>query len=102
MIPKRIAIMTSGGDAPGMNAALRAADRMAEHLGLVVFGIEDGYEGLLAGRIVPLGPKELDGIERRGGTILGTSRSAQFRTPEGLQRGLDQLQQHRVDGVVII
>ena len=98
----RIGIMTSGGDAPGMNAAVRAGFRMANHLGLEVMGIQDGYEGLLHGQILPLSPQQLDGIERLGGTVLGTSRSAEFRTPKGLEQALGQLQQHNVEGLVVI
>jgi 6-phosphofructokinase 1 len=98
----RIGVMTSGGDAPGMNAAVRAAVRMGNHLGLDVVGIEDGYQGLLESRIVPVDPRQLEGIQRQGGTILGTSRSPEFRTPEGQERGLKLLQQHRIDGLVVI
>jgi 6-phosphofructokinase 1 len=94
--------MTSGGDAPGMNGALRAVARMADHLGLALIGIEDGYQGLLEGRIAPLGPPRIEGIEQRGGTILGSSRSAEFRTPGGLDRGLEQLRAHQVEALVVI
>jgi 6-phosphofructokinase 1 len=98
----RIGILTSGGDAPGMNAAVRAAARMGNHLGLEVLGIQDGYQGMLDGRIAPLSVQQTDGIERQGGTILGTSRSAEFRTPQGLERGLHHLHQHNIEGLVVI
>ena len=98
----RIAVMTSGGDAPGMNAAVRAAVRMGNHLGLEVLGIQDGYQGLLNGQIAALGTHQADGIERQGGTILGTSRSAEFRTPQGLERSLQQLHQHNIEGLLVI
>jgi 6-phosphofructokinase 1 len=98
----RIGIMTSGGDAPGMNAAVRAAVRMANHLGLEVMGIRDGYQGLLNGQIAAIGVHELDGIERQGGTILGTSRSSEFRTPQGLERSLRHLQQNDIEALLVI
>jgi 6-phosphofructokinase 1 len=102
MSVSRIGILTSGGDAPGMNAAVRAAARMANHLGVELLGIQDGYQGLLDGRIGPVEAQWLDGIERRGGTILGTSRSAEFRTPQGLERALGQLLQHNIEALVVI
>jgi len=98
----RIGIMTSGGDAPGMNAAVRAAVRMGNHLGLEVMGIQDGYQGLLRDQIVAIGAHQVDGIERQGGTILGTSRSAEFRTPQGLERSLKILHQHNIEALVVI
>jgi 6-phosphofructokinase 1 len=94
--------MTSGGDAPGMNAAIRATYRMARHLGLEVVAIRDGYHGLLQGQIEPLTPESIDGIERLGGTVLGTSRSAEFRTPQGLERGLRQLDRCNIEGLAVI
>jgi 6-phosphofructokinase 1 len=94
--------MTSGGDAPGMNAAVRAAYRMARHLGLEVAAVHDGYQGLLAGQIAPLEATQIDGIERLGGTVLGTSRSGEFRTPEGIERGLRQLDRQNIDGLIVV
>src|SRR5262245_59458833 len=99
---KRIAVMTSGGDAPGMNGAVRAVARMAVHLNLETFGIEDGYQGLLEGHIAPLESDRIEGIEQRGGTILGSSRSAEFRTAEGLDRALEQLRTHQVEALVVV
>lgn len=78
-----IAVLTSGGDSPGMNAALRAIVKLAAAQGLEVRGVELGYEGLMAGRFVPLTPRDVDAIGHMGGTILGSARSASFRTPEG-------------------
>ena len=98
----RIGVMTSGGDAPGMNAAVRAVFRMGSHLGLEVVGVQDGYQGLLNGQIWAVSDQQLDGIERRGGTILGTSRSAEFRTPRGLDQALSQLDQHNIEGLIVI
>ncbi|MBV9280243.1 MAG: 6-phosphofructokinase, partial [Chloroflexi bacterium] len=85
---RRIGVMTSGGDAPGMNAAVRATYRMARHLGLEIVAIRDGYQGLLDGQIEAMDSRQVDGIERLGGTVLGTSRSAEFRTPQGVERSL--------------
>lgn len=99
---RRIGVMTSGGDAPGMNAAVRAAYRMARHLGLEVVAIQDGYQGLLNGQITPMTGQLVDGIERLGGTVLGTSRSAEFRTPQGVERSLRQLDRQNIEGLVII
>ena len=99
---RRIGVMTSGGDAPGMNAAVRAAYRMARHLGLEIVAIHDGYQGLLDGQIETLDSQQIDGIERMGGTVLGTSRSAEFRTPQGIERSLRQLDRQNIEGLVII
>lgn len=99
---RRIGVMTSGGDAPGMNAAVRATYRMARHLGLEVVAIRDGYQGLLQGEVTPLTPESIDGIERLGGTVLGTSRSAEFRTPQGIERGLRQLDRFNIEGLAVI
>jgi len=75
---------------------------MARHLGLEVVAIRDGYEGLLHGHISTLLPEQVDGIERLGGTVLGTSRSAEFRTPQGIERGLRQLDRENIEGLVVI
>lgn len=85
-----------------MNAAVRAALRMARHLGLEGIAVRNGYQGLLSGELAPLPDEQLDGIERLGGSVLGTSRSADFQTPGGIQRGLRQLERHNVEGLVII
>lgn len=98
----RIAILTSGGDAPGMNAAVRAAARVGAALGLDVVGIEDGYEGLIAGRVVPLDARHLDDAARRGGTVLGTARSAAFRTEEGRARARAVIDRERLSALVVI
>jgi len=99
---RRIGIMTSGGDAPGMNAAVRAAFRMGRHLGLEVAAIRDGYQGLLNGQIETLQSENVDGIERIGGTVLGTSRSGEFRTPQGIERSLRQLDRYNIEGLIVI
>ncbi|MFO0624368.1 MAG: 6-phosphofructokinase [Polyangiales bacterium] len=98
----RLAVLTSGGDAPGMNAALRAAARVGAELGLEVLGVEDGYTGLLDGRLRPVDLGALDEAARRGGTVLGTARSKVFPTPEGNARARAQLHAHGVAGLLVI
>ncbi len=88
----KIGVLTSGGDAPGMNAALRGAARVGAELGLEMIGVQDGYVGLLAGRFVPLDLRVLDEAARRGGTLLGTARSKVFPTPEGQARAREVLE----------
>ena len=79
----RIAVLTSGGDAPGMNAAVRAVARTVFARRWEVVGIEAGYQGLVEGRFQRLDNRKVGGILQRGGTVLGTARSPQFATPEG-------------------
>lgn len=98
----RVGIMTSGGDAPGMSAAVRAAVRMGDHLGLETIAVRDGYEGLLQGRTGTIASPEVEGIERQGGTILGTSRCPAFHTPEGVARGLAQLERDNIEALLVI
>ncbi|HSV74091.1 MAG TPA: 6-phosphofructokinase [Chthonomonadales bacterium] len=99
---RRIGVMTSGGDAPGMNAAVRAVVRTAVERGLEVLGIERGFHGLLHGHVRPMGSSSVSGIINRGGTILRTARSAEFRTPEGQGRATRQIAENGIDGLVII
>lgn len=99
---KRIAVMTSGGDAPGMNAAVRAVVRAAIAEGYDALGIEAGYEGLLEGALLPLQIGDVGGVLDRGGTFLGTSRSDHFRTPEGQAEAYEILQANNVVGLVVI
>jgi 6-phosphofructokinase len=87
----RIGILTSGGDAPGMNAAVRAVARTAFFRGWEVMGVWAGYRGLLEGRIYPMDRRRLGGIIHRGGTVLGTARSAEFSTPEGQRSAAGKL-----------
>ncbi len=98
----RLAVLTSGGDAPGMNAAVRAAARVGGALGLQVVGVEDGYVGLLEGRVRELDLLELDDASRRGGTLLGTARSKVFPTEEGRERARKNLLAHRIDALLVI
>ncbi len=99
---KRIAVLTSGGDAPGMNAAIRAVVRTGLYHGLTVFGVHHGYSGLMAGEFVPMDVGSVGDIIHRGGTILRSARSEEFRTPEGQAKALEQLRNHQIDGLVVI
>src|SRR5918993_5071719 len=98
----RIGILTSGGDAPGMNAAVRAVARTAFFRGWEVMGVWAGYRGLLEGRIYPMDRRRLGGIIHRGGTVLGTERSAEFATPEGQRKAAGKLAEAGVEGLVVI
>src|SRR5215207_10103436 len=98
----RIGILTSGGDAPGMNAAVRAVARTAFFRGWEVMGVWAGYRGLLEGRIYPMDRRRLGGIIHRGGTVLGTERSAEFATPEGQRSAAGKLAEAEVEGLVVI
>jgi len=98
----RIALLTSGGDAPGMNAALRAAAKVGLSLGLEVLGVEDGYRGLIDGRFRPIDLRELDDNARRGGTVLGTARSKIFPTAEGQARAREQIIKANLRGLVVM
>jgi 6-phosphofructokinase 1 len=99
---KRIAVLTSGGDAPGMNAAIRAVVRTGLDRGWEVFGSQRGYAGLVAGDFVRLGPRDVGGIIQRGGTVLGTARSPEFRTDAGRRQAVEKLESQGIDGVVVI
>lgn len=99
---KNVAVLTSGGDSPGMNACVRAVVKTALSQGLNPFGIADGYSGMIEGRISPLGYNDVDNIVHLGGTILGTARSEAFRTPEGRQIAIAQLKKHAIDGLIVI
>jgi 6-phosphofructokinase 1 len=100
--PLRIAVMTSGGDAPGMNACVRSVVRSTIAEGGQAIGIERGYEGLLENAFVPLGLGDVGGVLDRGGTFLGTSRSPRFRTPEGVREAAEILAARGVTGLVVI
>jgi len=99
---KRIGVLTSGGDAPGMNAALRAVVRVAICNGLEVSGIKRGYQGLIEGDIEDMTVASVGDIIHRGGTKLRTARCEEFKTPEGLARGLEVLRMFNIDGLVVI
>jgi len=99
---KTIGVVTSGGDAPGMNAAIRAVVRLAYSRGFQVIGFERGWEGLIKNKFRKLDPRSVGGIIQSGGTILLTSRCPEFRTSEGLRRAAENLAANRVDGLVVI
>ncbi|HUW47454.1 MAG TPA: ATP-dependent 6-phosphofructokinase [Patescibacteria group bacterium] len=99
---KTIAVVTSGGDASGMNAAIRAITRIASLKKVQVLGFERGWEGLIKNNFVPLTPRSVSGIIQLGGTILRTSRSLEFRTPEGIKKAAETLISNNVDGLAVI
>ncbi len=99
---KSIAVMTSGGDSPGMNAAIRAVVRAGLSYGVKVYGIKRGYEGMIEGDIIPMESHSVSNIIQRGGTILKSARSERFRTVEGRKLAYEQLRKHEIDAVVAI
>ncbi len=99
---KRIAVITSGGDSPGMNAALRAVVRSTLARGAKVVGFAHGYTGLIGNEALPLESKSVGGIISQGGTILGTARSEEFRTREGREQAVKNLRENAVEGLVVI
>lgn len=99
---KRIAILTSGGDAPGMNAAIRAVVRTAIYNNIEIYGVKMGYNGLINGDIFKMELSSVADIIHRGGTILGTARSDEFMTDEGKQKAVETLKQNGIEGVVVI
>jgi 6-phosphofructokinase 1 len=98
----RIGVLTSGGDAPGMNAAIRAVVRSAMYYKIEVYGIYRGYEGMIQDEIKKLETKDVAYILERGGTFLRSARSTTFRTPEGRKRAYENLQKHGIDALVVI
>ena len=99
---KTIGVLTSGGDAPGMNAAIRAVVRTAIARGLKVKGIKKGYQGLLNEEIIDMEAKDVSDIIQRGGTILGTARCLEFKEAEGQKKGAEICRKHGIDGIVVI
>ena len=99
---KSIAVLTSGGDAPGMNPCIRAVVRAGLANDIKVFGVEGGYQGLIRGTFRPLGARDVGGILQRGGTILQTARSAEFREPRGQREAIRQLNNAEIDALVVI
>jgi 6-phosphofructokinase 1 len=99
---KSVAVVTSGGDAPGMNAAVRAVVRTGIARGLAVYGIQHGYEGLIGGQFKRLGPRDVGGIIGHGGTFLGTTRCEQMKTASGQAAAVQQLRNHDVDALVVV
>jgi len=99
---QNIGVFSSGGDAPGMNAAIRAVVRTAKFLGKNTFGIKRGFEGMIDDDIEKMGPRSVSNIIQTGGTIIKSSRSERFLTPEGIARAYENLQKHGIDGLVAI
>ena len=99
---KTIGVLTSGGDAPGMNAAVRAVVRTAISLGMNVKGIKRGYNGLMEGDVIDLDARSVSDIIHRGGTFLYTARSPRFKTEEGVQEAIDNCKRLGIEGIVVI
>ena len=99
---KKIAVLTSGGDAPGMNAAIRAVVRRGISLGLEVYGVHRGYQGIIEKQFEKLEAISVAGVIQRGGTILQTARSEQFRTFEGRQLGINNLNELGIEGLIVV
>lgn len=99
---KKIGVLTSGGDAPGMNAGIRAVVRTGLYHGLEVFGVRRGYDGLVNNDIVPMDAKSVANIIQRGGTILKTARSDEFMTYEGRKQAFENTKEQGIDGLIVI
>ena len=102
--PRRVAILTSGGDAPGMNAVVRAAVRAALEKGLEIFAVEEGFQGLVDGgsRIRRMGWNDVGGILAKGGTVIGTARCPAFRTREGRLAAARNVARERIDALIVV
>src|SRR5580765_1496833 len=98
----RIGVLTSGGDSPGMNAAIRAVVRTGIYHGLEVYGVMRGYQGMIEDDIAKMEGRSVANIIQRGGTILKTARCKEFFAPEGRKKAYDNLKKHGIDGLVII
>ncbi|MCL2083809.1 MAG: 6-phosphofructokinase [Oscillospiraceae bacterium] len=99
---RRIGVLTSGGDAPGMNSAIRAVVRASVHHGIECLGIRRGYNGLINGDVVELKAKDVNGLITRGGTILYTARCPEFNTEEGLQKAANSIKYLGMDGLIVV
>jgi 6-phosphofructokinase 1 len=99
---KTLAVLTSGGDAPGMNAAIRAAARTALSQGWTVWGVQHGYQGLIEGEFTKLGPRDVGSILQRGGTVLGSARCSLFQTEEGRELAIRRMHGAGIDGLIVI
>lgn len=99
---RKIAVLTSGGDAPGMNAAIRGVVRCASSRGMEVYGIERGYDGLIKGNIFRMDSRSVSDTIQKGGTILKTARCPEFETEEGIRKGGDVLKAYGIEGLVVI
>lgn len=99
---KKIGVLTSGGDAPGMNAAIRGVVRTAISHDIDVYGVKWGYQGLMDGEIIPLNARDVSGFNRMGGTFLGSARALDFKTEEGMAKAIDYLKAYEIEGLVVI
>lgn len=99
---KKMAVLTSGGDAPGMSTAIRSIVKTSLHYGVIPIGIRDGFEGLIHGWGKPFSYIDVENIIRLGGKVLGSARSKNFRTKEGRQKAIDFLKNENVEGLVVI
>lgn len=99
---KKIGVLTSGGDAPGMNAAVRAVTRSAIRMGMQVYGIRRGYNGLINGDVIEMNERSVSDIIQRGGTMLYTARCPEFRTEEGVNKAKDKCKELGLEGIVVI
>jgi 6-phosphofructokinase 1 len=99
---KRVSVLTSGGDAPGMNAAVRAVVRAGIEKGWSMFGVRCGYTGLISGDVVPLGLRDVGGIIQQGGTVLGSSRCDEFKTEAGRAKALAALERQTINALIVI
>ncbi|WP_207436150.1 6-phosphofructokinase [Sabulibacter ruber] len=99
---KRIGVFTSGGDAPGMNACLRAVVRTATYQGMEVYGIRRGYSGMISGDVFRMQPSSVSNIVHTGGTLLKSARSEEFLTPEGRRKAYGELRKHGIEGLVAL
>ena len=98
----RIAVLTSGGDAPGMNSAIRAVVRSGVSRGWQVFGVRNGFQGLMEGKMSEMGARDVGGIIQKGGTIIGSARCEEFKTVAGQQRAVRSLNEFGIEGLVVI
>lgn len=99
---KRMAVLTSGGDAPGMNAAIRSVVRVGIDNDWQIMGIRHGYAGLITNKVVPLGARDVSGIIQLGGTMLGSARCPEFKTEDGRRQALRVLAEHKIEAMVVI
>ena len=99
---KRMAVLTSGGDVPGMNAAIRSVVRVGIDMGWELFGIQHGYSGLIGNNLISLGARDVSGIIQKGGTMLGSARCPEFKTEDGRLQALRVLKEHEIEALVII
>lgn len=98
---KRMAVLTSGGDAPGMNAAIRSVVRVGIDKGWQMMGVRHGYTGLITNNIISLGARDVSGIIQQGGTMLGSARCLEFKTEDGRMQALRVLKEHEIEALVI-